>query len=83
MNCYVDDCYSVIFTQGNKIWKHIEKNILNMNNYYINNQLKMNMKKNNGDDFYKQCLRKGKTYYNRRIYNKTHEEDKNPWNYNE
>ena len=45
MNCYVDHCYAVIFTRGNKIWKHIENYILKMNKYYINNQLKMNMKK--------------------------------------
>ena len=45
MNCYVDDCYAIIFTKGNKIWTIIEQYIRRMNQYYINNQLKMNMKK--------------------------------------
>ena len=45
MNTYVDDCYTVIITKSNTIWKLVKEYIKKMNQYYIDNQLKMNVKK--------------------------------------
>ena len=47
MNTYVDDCYSVLTTKKNNIWKKIKNYIITMNNYYTNNRLQMNVKKTN------------------------------------
>ena len=44
-NTYVDDCFSVITSNKNKLWNKIEDYIKKMNNYYLNNRLQMNIKK--------------------------------------
>ena len=45
INVYVDDCFGIIKTENRNIWKLIDKYIRRLNDYYINNKLQMNVKK--------------------------------------
>ena len=47
INIYVDDCFSIVETNGRNIWNLIEIYIKKMNTYYINIFLQMNVKKTN------------------------------------